>query len=601
MTRRKLTIGLVLVGLTAAGLGSSVMPASAQQRVMLVRLVTGDVVSFTLPDGAPCDASALPALPAGAVVVSCQDSPGKSLPGSACPARAASSPRRSPSPPAPPAQQQAGQPKPPVKSVSLSPSVRLRVLPRRPPERARLQPVAPTSCARTTASPRSTTRPSPSPIRPGRRSGCRTSSSRSSGSRRSCCRSTRRPAPSTGAVAGPGGDQRDRDRLRAQPQRLVRRRDGLDAVHAGVVGTYGVDANGDGKKDPYNPVDAIFAAARYLHAAGASKNLSQAIFAYNHADWYVQSVLLRAKLIGGHARRPRRLADRPHRGPLPRRRPRDLRRRPQRGARTSRVRSGNAAVAGQRQRRAALDQHLLARGRARDRGQRRRHPQGRTQQRARQLRRAPGRLRQHLHVLAPRPGRAVLPGAQSTQPAHAQDPVRGRAAARPTRRPATAPAPAATAPEARRPGRVGAGGARPLAPRQGAPVRASQPQQRLPGGRRPAAARHRHPGGRLRDLRRLHRQGARAAPLGRRAQGAEARRAGDRRHDHRARRQDRPAAGAARHVLDQARRPRRARRSTPSRSSTAGSCSRRRRSTAPRARTRSGAATPRTPPSARSC
>jgi hypothetical protein len=62
---------------------------------------------------------------------------------------------------------------------------------------------------------------------------------------------------------------------------------------------WGVDANGDGVADPYNPVDAIFTAARYLHAAGASKNLSQAIFAYNHAGWYVQSVLLRAKLIGG--------------------------------------------------------------------------------------------------------------------------------------------------------------------------------------------------------------------------------------------------------------------------------------------------------------
>jgi len=62
---------------------------------------------------------------------------------------------------------------------------------------------------------------------------------------------------------------------------------------------WGVDANGDGVADPYNPVDAIFTAARYLHAAGASQNLSQAIFAYNHAGWYVQSVLLRAKLIGG--------------------------------------------------------------------------------------------------------------------------------------------------------------------------------------------------------------------------------------------------------------------------------------------------------------
>ena len=62
---------------------------------------------------------------------------------------------------------------------------------------------------------------------------------------------------------------------------------------------WGVDANGDGIADPYNPVDAIFSAARYLHAAGASTDLSRAIFAYNHATWYVQSVLLRAKLIGG--------------------------------------------------------------------------------------------------------------------------------------------------------------------------------------------------------------------------------------------------------------------------------------------------------------
>jgi len=60
---------------------------------------------------------------------------------------------------------------------------------------------------------------------------------------------------------------------------------------------YGVDANGDGRKDPYNPVDAIFAAARYLKAAGAERDLAAAIFAYNHADWYVTSVLKRAQLL----------------------------------------------------------------------------------------------------------------------------------------------------------------------------------------------------------------------------------------------------------------------------------------------------------------
>ena len=62
---------------------------------------------------------------------------------------------------------------------------------------------------------------------------------------------------------------------------------------------YGLDETDSGKANPYNPVDAIFAAARYLNAAGASKNLAKAIFSYNHAEWYVQSVLLRAKLIGG--------------------------------------------------------------------------------------------------------------------------------------------------------------------------------------------------------------------------------------------------------------------------------------------------------------
>src|SRR5256714_932984 len=62
---------------------------------------------------------------------------------------------------------------------------------------------------------------------------------------------------------------------------------------------YGVDANGDGFKDPYNPADAIFAAARYLRAAGASADLAGAVFSYNHSQAYVESVLLRAKLLGG--------------------------------------------------------------------------------------------------------------------------------------------------------------------------------------------------------------------------------------------------------------------------------------------------------------
>ena len=62
---------------------------------------------------------------------------------------------------------------------------------------------------------------------------------------------------------------------------------------------YGTDANKDGRKDPYNPVDAIFAAARYLKAANYENDVRAAIWAYNHADWYVDRVLLRARLIAG--------------------------------------------------------------------------------------------------------------------------------------------------------------------------------------------------------------------------------------------------------------------------------------------------------------
>jgi len=57
---------------------------------------------------------------------------------------------------------------------------------------------------------------------------------------------------------------------------------------------YGVDANGDGIKDPNNPEDAIYAAARYLSAAGMPADVWGAIFAYNHADWYVEEVLQNA-------------------------------------------------------------------------------------------------------------------------------------------------------------------------------------------------------------------------------------------------------------------------------------------------------------------
>lgn len=57
-------------------------------------------------------------------------------------------------------------------------------------------------------------------------------------------------------------------------------------------GGYGIDANGNGKADPWDIEDAIFSAANFLAKSGASEgNLREAIYAYNHSDTYVEEVL----------------------------------------------------------------------------------------------------------------------------------------------------------------------------------------------------------------------------------------------------------------------------------------------------------------------
>jgi hypothetical protein len=66
--------------------------------------------------------------------------------------------------------------------------------------------------------------------------------------------------------------------------------------------SYGLDGNGDGRASPYDPADAIPAAARYLRASGAPRDYRRAIYAYNHADWYVEDVLARAAAYRGAAR-----------------------------------------------------------------------------------------------------------------------------------------------------------------------------------------------------------------------------------------------------------------------------------------------------------
>ena len=358
----------------------------------------------------------------------------------------------------------------------------------------------------------------------------------------------------------------------------------LNVSSAGAVGwmqfipstwrMYGTDANEDGRKDPYNPVDAIFAAARYLSAAGYEDDVRRAMFAYNHADWYVDSVLLRARLIAGV--------------------PADLV-----GSLTG-LTEGRFPVYARA--RYADDQAegmdasrgigiFAERGRARRGGERRRDPQGRprasgsgstwcsrtptatasptrTSARCRAstpCRRATARRRSRpmkarreaIRRPPPRPPRAASPILRLSP----------RMRLRRLRRPTT-------------PTRLAAG--------EGAPLRPSG-RPRGEGGGRPGAdaRRARAQERQVRDLRRLllapdpprPLEGAPAPPPGGLAR--------DRRHGARAAWGARPPA-AAHGCPSRSGRPGRARRrSTRSRSSTAGSCSRPPPSTAPRAATSS--------------
>jgi murein DD-endopeptidase MepM/ murein hydrolase activator NlpD len=61
---------------------------------------------------------------------------------------------------------------------------------------------------------------------------------------------------------------------------------------------WGTDADGDGVANPWDPEDAVYSAARYLAAAGAHSDISRAVFAYNHAQWYVDEILSLAADLG---------------------------------------------------------------------------------------------------------------------------------------------------------------------------------------------------------------------------------------------------------------------------------------------------------------
>lgn len=65
---------------------------------------------------------------------------------------------------------------------------------------------------------------------------------------------------------------------------------------------YGVDGDGDGRADIHNDADSVMSAANYLTASGVTAGIDgvrRALFAYNHADWYVNDVLFYAAAYGG--------------------------------------------------------------------------------------------------------------------------------------------------------------------------------------------------------------------------------------------------------------------------------------------------------------
>jgi hypothetical protein len=68
--------------------------------------------------------------------------------------------------------------------------------------------------------------------------------------------------------------------------------EGAMQFEPGTWARYGiVGPGGANPASPYDEVDAVWSAANYLHASGAPGDWQTAIFAYNHAGWYVSEVL----------------------------------------------------------------------------------------------------------------------------------------------------------------------------------------------------------------------------------------------------------------------------------------------------------------------
>lgn len=69
----------------------------------------------------------------------------------------------------------------------------------------------------------------------------------------------------------------------------------LQPTFDAVVARHPLPPGGRNPPSPWNKHDAIHAAAYYLCDSGAPKDIRKALWAYNHADWYVNEVLEQAR------------------------------------------------------------------------------------------------------------------------------------------------------------------------------------------------------------------------------------------------------------------------------------------------------------------
>ena len=130
------------------------------------------------------------------------------------------------------------------------------------------------------------------------------------------------PGLSWGVLAGIGTIESDNGRSNARGVHHGKNREGAEGpmqFEPATFAEYAIRADRSARLSPYNPEDAIFTAARMLCADGAAggsaAGLRGAIFAYNHAHWYVREV--QALAAGYTAAEKARTARSKHAAPPP--------------------------------------------------------------------------------------------------------------------------------------------------------------------------------------------------------------------------------------------------------------------------------------------